>query len=69
MTETPWFPGHIKPVHFGVYKRRDNVGHVTFSRWADGWFTGTHSANDAAKMKAASCWQDMEWRGLTEQPK
>lgn len=69
MTETPWFPGHIKPVHFGVYKRRNVVGYITFSRWADCWCATGTSAKEAAKMTFASCWQDLEWRGLTEQPK
>lgn len=70
MTETPWFPGHIKPVHFGVYKSRSPTGYVSFSLWSGGlWRTGTDTAEHAAKMLQPSPWQDDQWRGLTEQPK
>lgn len=69
MTETPWFPGHIKPVHFGVYKRRDSVGHVTFSKWRGFWCVARARAEDAAEENDLSAWQDLEWRGLTERAK
>lgn len=69
-TETPWFPGHIKPVHVGVYKRRLQDKSLRYSRWSGTvWHLLARTAFDAANELNISGSQCLDWRGLTEQPK
>lgn len=73
---TPWFPGHIKPVHVGVYPTRllaNDEGRVIddgFAHW-DGKFWGSNydTPEEAAEAAQPPGYQNKPWRGLAEQPK
>jgi hypothetical protein len=66
---TPWFPGHVKPVHKGIYQRTTRWGEQYYSKW-DGEFWCAYATNFALaeKFTQASMFQDWEWRGLAEDP-
>lgn len=57
---TPWFDGELKPVRVGLYERCTDSGFVLYSWWnGEDWYAGP-----ALKR---SLWQNIRWRGLTQQ--
>ena len=70
MTKTEWYPGHVDPVHEGVYQKLNtSSGMLFFSRWNGAcWMTG-HFFRDGADMaETVSVKQDAwPWRGLTSE--
>lgn len=70
---TNWFPGRVKPVRGGAYKRLYN-GFVMFC-WFDkktGHFGSGHFSPDYAKEAFRSLWasdyQNLAWCGLANEP-
>lgn len=62
---TQWFPGNVKPVHVGVYKRLIPSSNVVYSMWTGKrWLVGA----DTKKIAAVSCYpsgmQGLQWQGL-----
>jgi hypothetical protein len=84
LPESPKFPGTVKPVHPGIYKRKVNAQsvHIAYARW-DGtrWLCHVlifndsltaHAKGHAAALKATSesmFQQPFLWWGLAEEPK
>ena len=69
--ETPWFPGSVRPVRVGIYKRRWNIGVVYYSFW-NGYFWGLSSVFPIFAVrdkKESSPNQSIAWRGLAREPK
>ena len=66
MKYTPWFPGTVKPVRFGVYQRRLANTDIAFSYWdGEQWFLANRTPYEAFGEPALSFNQDgFEWRGL-----
>ena len=69
MKLTEWFPGDVKPVRRGVYRRHFGRGIVGFSMW-DGirWMCAQRSVKSAYEEKFASPTTNLKWRGLAEKP-
>jgi putative component of toxin-antitoxin plasmid stabilization module len=63
---TPWYPGDVKPVRWGVYERRTPVG-IRYSLWdGEQWKYWHRTPMLALCCKTASNHQhDLAWRGLT----
>lgn len=67
---TRWFPGHIKPVHVGVYQVDLLASCLCYQHW-NGVFFGLYSATigDALLREDKRSWAQHEnWRGLSEKP-
>lgn len=64
------FPGHVKPVRVGVYKRNVMGSRSGYSMWT-GWewrhLRGT--VQDAAGERVDSLFQSLPWYGLTKPEK
>jgi hypothetical protein len=68
---TPWYPGHIKPVHIGVYQQKDGFGKVVGYQYWNGqrwglWGSTIESALFQYEVSAGDRWQNDSWRGLTK---
>lgn len=62
---TPWIIGD--PVRNGVYER-SYYGHKEYSYWTGAqWNFGRKTPQEAANVVTASRFQDLPWRGLTEE--
>lgn len=63
---TDWIAGDVKPVHEGVYERRNSDG--SFSCWnGQAWNEDAATPAEAAGREAPSRDQNASWRGLVEQ--
>jgi hypothetical protein len=65
---SPVFPGHIKPVHAGPYKRKYPQG-WRYCHFLGYWrmsFCSPDAALNAGPAEASS--QTLPWRGLAEKP-
>lgn len=71
MKETPWYPGSIKPVRDGVYKRRFTpVMSAVFSKFKGGrWHFFSETPKGAARVPGVSACQNEDWCGLAEKQK
>lgn len=67
MKLTPTFPGHIKPVHVGVYQRHYRLGGWRYCYWnGKNWGFPGDSAEDSTTFffSLISRWQNLPWRGV-----
>lgn len=70
MKMTPWFPPEIRPVRVGEYQCDSSA-----RRWWDGeswscmYFPDEPRAIKLAERQQVSCYQEIQWRGLAEEPK
>lgn len=63
--KTPWIIGD--PVRKGVYER-DYFGNKEYAYWTGAqWNFGRKTVGQAASMVTSSRFQDLPWRGLTEE--
>lgn len=73
MKLTPWFPGHIKPVHPGVYQQKSGVSdRIGYQRWDGRFWHKWHPTAEAAAQSYApvtKIHQDDPWRGLAHKPR
>lgn len=69
---TPWYSGNIKPVRDGVYQRLYAADHVQYCLFkGEKWGLSGSSVEDALEeinVLNSSWYQDLKWRGLSEQP-
>ena len=69
---TPWFPGHVKPVHVGVYQTCGMTSDTKrFQYWrGEGWGFCSYTAKEAdeAYSLGLSGSQKPQWRGLAKKP-
>jgi hypothetical protein len=70
MKLTDWFPPEVKPVRVGVYERKfgssENCG---LCKWnGKAWFWRCKTPFDASTESVKSGFQELPWRGLTENP-
>lgn len=72
---TPWYPPHIKPVHFGVYNAsylKDVKVYREWSRngWSLGWIDShTDGHIDLCKFNFSPIQNSIHWRGIADEPK
>lgn len=72
MKKTEWFKGSEKPVRVGVYERDYDVQRTYYCYWTGKVFNGGyHTAYRAVNAAPSyeSPYQDLPWRGLTEESK
>ena len=72
MTETGWYTGDQKPVRVGVYERRSGFDGFIYYSWWNGnqWGINCYWAESAqANNDNPSQFQNLPWRGLTEECK
>jgi hypothetical protein len=62
---TDWLPGHLKPVHEGVYRRHFPGG--PYACWSahQGWRRDASSPEEAAAESRLAKQQNLKWRGRT----
>jgi hypothetical protein len=67
---TPWFPGHVKPVHHGIYETDADTedGAPCYQSWNGLWWGWCSSWSDFA-VDSPSTYQTPNWRGLAKAPK
>ena len=68
---TPWFPPHVKPIHFGVYRTQliNQCGEkllTGYSLWNGDYWMDTRSSVNSARVVHAEGTQNKRWRGLKE---
>jgi len=71
MKKSAWFGPGRKPDLAGVYETKDSLGITGFQHWDGnvwGYYAGfcIDEANEQAGKK--SCWQEVKWRGLAQDP-
>lgn len=72
MTETGWYTGDQKPVRVGAYKRRFPFRNLVFYSWWDGrdWEVLAYTLKEVKlRTPVFSSYQNLPWRGLTEECK
>lgn len=68
---TPWFPGHIKPIHPGLYETKANPNSLIYYSWWNGrfWSSGFMNADTARYFRDFRAnFQKKLWRGLAFDP-
>lgn len=64
---TGWLDGSATPTRIGVYQR-DHYGTLEFAYWSGAqWNFGCRSVLEAHRMFMPSRFQNLPWRGLTEE--
>lgn len=68
---TGWFPGHIKPVRPGVYRRRFADGGRLYARWDGLFWRIAHTKPEAAakEVSRSPIQSSPDWRGVAKPTK
>lgn len=64
---TQWFPGHVKPVHKGVYMTQFS-DKCPYSKWDGSRWMDSESTIEKADKAILIGYANKSWRGLAEKP-